>query len=69
MDLDRYKDSYPAPCHLAVAIKQAELLLALLKAVQAGDKPSRSNLLRMATDETYCGPVVKFRLDDLFDGD
>ena len=67
MNLGRYDDSTPSAAKLKTAIHKAELLLGTLKAVQEGSVPARRTLVDIAREELYEGPVIRFRVDDLFD--
>jgi hypothetical protein len=67
MKLDRYDDGDVVVPRITSAIHKARLLLETLQAVATGNKLARHTLVDMAREELYEGPVVKFRLDDLFD--
>jgi hypothetical protein len=66
MNLARYDDATPNAIKLRTAIHKAELLLGTLKAVLDGSVPARRTLVDMAREEPYEGPVIHFRVDDLF---
>jgi hypothetical protein len=66
MNLGRYDDSDIEPAKVQTAIHKAKLLLGTLQAVLDGSVPARRTLVDMAREEAYEGPVIRFRVDDLF---
>ena len=67
MSKGRYDSSAARLGFVAEYIDKASVMLRALQRIEQGDMDAADELLRLARDLSYEGPVIQFRLDDLFD--